>query len=260
MSIRRFFPLFLLLVVSLTLMTYQSNAGRIAPLRFAGDFLGHLNDAVHSFVTAVGSPFRKMMLRDEDNRRLREEMKRMLLDQQKYRDLFFENMRLREILALREKEKRYVAAARIVARGLDRWSNTVVIGKGTQDGVAKDMAVITPAGLVGKVSSVTDRHASVLLMTDINFSASVRIQETRREAILSGTGGGRCVLKYVPGEAVIREGEVVVTSGFDELFPQEVPVGYVSRVSKKADSIFQEIEVTPFQDLMRLDEVVIVRR
>jgi len=260
MSIRRLFPLFLLVVVALTLMTYQSNKGIIAPFRFVGDFLNHLNGIVHSFSTAVGEPFRKMMLRDEENKRLKAEMDRLVLEQQRYRDIFFENMRLREILGLREKDKRYIATARIISRGLDRWSNTVVIQKGKRDGVTKDMAVITPSGLVGKVSSAADNYAYVLLMTDINFSASVRIQETRKEALLSGTGARRCVLKYVPEEDVIKEGEVVVTSGFDELFPQEVPVGYVSRVSKKGASIFQEIEITPFQDLTRLDEVVIVRR
>jgi rod shape-determining protein MreC len=260
MSIRRFFPFFLLVVVALTLMTYQSNKGVIAPFRFAGDFLNHLNGIVHSFSATVREPFRKVMVTDEENRRLKAEMNRLILEQQRYRDIFFENARLREILGLREKAKRYVATARIIARGLDRWSNTVVIEKGKRDGVAKDMAVITPSGLVGKVSSVTDNYAYVLLMTDINFSVSVRIQETRKEAILSGTGGRRCVLKYVPQEEVIKEGEVVVTSGFDDLFPQEVSVGYVSRVSKKGDSIFQEIEITLFQDLTRLDEVVVVRR
>ena len=260
MSIRRLFPLFLLVVVALTLMTYQSNKGIIAPFRFVGDFLNHLNGIVHSFSTAVGEPFRKMMLRDEENKRLKAEMDRLVLEQQRYRDIFFENMRLREILGLREKDKRYIATARIISRGLDRWSNTVVIQKGKRDGVTKDMAVITPSGLVGKVSSAADNYAYVLLMTDINFSVSVRIQETRKEALLSGTGARRCVLKYVPEEDVIKEGEVVVTSGFDDLFPQEVPVGYVSRVSKKSSSIFQEIEITPFQDLTRLDEVVIVRR
>ncbi|MCL5421098.1 MAG: rod shape-determining protein MreC [Nitrospirae bacterium] len=260
MSIRRLFPLFLLVVVALTLMTYQSNKGIIAPFRFVGDFLNHLNGIVHSFSTAVGEPFRKMMLRDEENKRLKAEMDRLVLEQQRYRDIFFENMRLREILGLREKDKRYIATARIISRGLDRWSNTVVIQKGKRDGVTKDMAVITPSGLVGKVSSAADNYAYVLLMTDINFSAAVRIQETRKEALLSGTGARRCVLKYVPEEDVIKGGEVVVTSGFDELFPQEVPVGYVSRVSKKGASIFQEIEITPFQDLTRLDEVVIVRR
>jgi rod shape-determining protein MreC len=260
MSIRRLFPLLLLVVVALTLMTYQSNKGVIAPFRFAGDFLNHLNDIVHSFWTAAGGPFRRIMLRDDENKKLKAEMNRLVLEQQRYRDIFFENMRLREMLGLREKEKRYIAAARIISRGLDRWSNTVVIEKGKRDGVTKDMAVITPSGLVGKVTSAADNYAYVLLMTDINFSVSVRIQETRKEAILSGTGGRRCVLKYVPVEDVVKEGEVVVTSGFDDLFPQEVPVGYVSRVTKKGTSIFQDIEVTPFQDLTRLDEVVVVRR
>jgi len=260
MSIRRLFPLLLLVVVALTLMTYQSNKGIIAPFRFAGEFLNYLNEIVHSFSTTAREPFRKIMLRDEENKRLKAEMNRLVLEQQRYRDIFFENMRLREMLGLREKEKRYIATARIISRGLDRWSNTVVIQKGKRDGVTKDMAAITPSGLVGKVSLAADNYAYVLLMTDINFSAAVRIQETRKEAILSGTGARRCVLKYVPEEDVIKEGEVVVTSGFDELFPQEVPVGYVSRVSKKGASIFQEVEITPFQDLTRLDEVVIVRR
>ena len=191
MSIRRLFPLLLLVVVALTLMTYQSNKGIIAPFRFVGDFLNHLNEIVHSFSAAVGEPFRKMMLRDEENKRLKAEMNRLVLEQQRYRDIFFENMRLREMLGLREKEKRYIATARIISRGLDRWSNTVVIQKGKRDGVTKDMAVITPSGLVGKVSSAADNYAYVLLMTDINFSAAVRIQETRKEAILSGTGARR---------------------------------------------------------------------
>ncbi len=260
MSIRRFLPLFLLLVFSLTLMTYQSNRGAIAPFRFIGASLNHLNGMIHSLSVSVKEPFRKIMITDEENRRLRGELDRLVADQQKYRGIFFENRRLREILALREKEKRYVATARIISRGQDPWSNMIVIEKGSRDGITKDMAAVTSAGLVGKVSSVSDTYAYVLLVSDINFSASVKIQESRREAILSGTGGRRCILKYIPYEEEIKVGEVVVTSGFDDLFPQEVPVGYISRVAKKGASIFQEIEVVPFQDLTKLDEVVIVRR
>jgi rod shape-determining protein MreC len=260
MSIRRFFPLFLLLVLSLTLMTYQSNKGTIAPFSFLGTSLNRINDLIHSLSAALKEPFRRIMVRDEENRRLRGEVDRLTMEQQRYRDLFFENRRLRDILALKEKERRYIATARAVSRGLDRWSNTIVIDKGKRDGVAKDMAVITPSGLVGKISKAADGYSYVLLMSDFNFSASVRIQESRREAILSGAGGRRCVLKYVPQEEEVREGEIVVTSGFDELFPQEMPVGYISRVMKKGASIFQEIEVVPFQDLAKLDEVIIVRR
>lgn len=260
MSIRRLFPLFLLLILSLTLMTYQSNKGIIAPLKFLSNPFNHLNGMIYSLSGLVKEPFRKVALRDEENQKLREEINRLLLDQQRFREIFFENQRLKEILSLREKEKKYVAVAKIISRGLDRWSNTVIIEKGKQAGIKKDMAVITPLGLVGKVSTVDDNYAYVLLITDINFSAAVRIQETRKEAILSGTGTRRCILKYVPGEDDIKEGEVVVTSGFDDLFPKEMVVGYVSKVSKKGTSIFQDVEVTPFQDLTKLDEVIIVSR
>lgn len=199
-------------------------------------------------------------MRDEENQMLRKEINSLLLEQQRYREIFFENQRLKEILSIKEKEKRYVTTAKIISRGPDLWSNTVVIEKGKNAGVKKDMAVITPLGLVGKVSMVDGDYAYVLLITDINFSTAVRIQETRKEAILSGTGTKHCILKYVPEEDTIKEGEIVVTSGFDDLFPKEMMVGRISKVSKKGTSIFQDVEVTPFQDPTKLDEVIIVSR
>ncbi len=260
MSIRRLFPFFLLLVLSLTLMTYQSNKGTIAPFGFLSGPLNRLNSAIHSLSASIKEPFRKITLRDEENRKLKEEIYKLRLEQQRYREAFFENQRLREIVSLKEREKRYVATARIISRGPDPWSNTLVIEKGGRDGVIKDMAVITPLGLVGKISAVGDNYSYVLLVTDVSFSAAVKIQETRNEAILSGTGTGHCVLKYVSEEDTITQGDVVITSGFDDLFPQELVVGYVSRVDKKGAGIFQQVEVTPSQDLTRLDEVIIVKR
>ncbi len=260
MSIRRLVPFFLLLVLSLTLMTYQSNKGTIAPFRFLSDPLNHLNRAIHSLSVSIKEPFRKITLRDEENSRLRDEIHRLRLEKERYREAFSENQRLREILSLKEREKRYVATARIISRGLDPWSNTLVVEKGSRDGVSKDMAVVTPLGLVGKVSSAGENYSQVLLVTDISFSAAVKIQETRKEAILSGTGSGGCVLKYVPEDDTVKRGDVIITSGFDDLFPPELLVGYVSAVDKKGAGIFQRVEVTPAQDLTRLDEVVIVRR
>ncbi|GAB4415987.1 MAG: rod shape-determining protein MreC [Thermodesulfovibrionales bacterium] len=259
MPLRRIFPLLLLLALSLTLMTYQSNKGSISPLRFLGSPFNHLSSILHSISISIKEPFRKITVRDEENTRLREEINRLLLEQQKYREIFFENQRLREALSLRERERRYVTTARVISRGPDRWSDTVVIDKGRRDSISKDMAVITPRGLVGKVSLVDDSYAYVLLVTDINFSAAVKVQETRRDAILSGAGIGRCILKYIPQEEAVKKGEVIVTSGFDDLFPHDLVVGYVSKVSRDT-GIFQHIEVTPFQDMAKLDEVVIVRR
>ncbi|HWR59571.1 MAG TPA: rod shape-determining protein MreC [Thermodesulfovibrionales bacterium] len=260
MSSRRLLPFFLLLVLSLTFMTYQSNKGTIAPFRFFSDPLNRLNGMIHSLFVSIKEPFRKITLRDEENRRLREEILKLRMEQQRYREVFYENQRLREITSLKERERRYVTTARIISRGLDPWSNVVVIEKGRRDGVFKDMAAITPLGLVGKVSAEGDNYSQVLFVTDISFSAAVKLQETRKEAILSGTGSAHCILKYVPDEDSIKQGDIVITSGFDDLFPQELVVGYVSKVDKKGASIFQRVEVMPSQDLTRLDEVIIVRR
>lgn len=259
MSVKRLLPLFLLLVLAFTLMTYQSKKGIIAPLRFLGNALNNINSNLHAFSASVKEPFRKIMLRDEENRKLSGEIERLLLEQQSYREIFLENQRLRDILSLKERDKRYIATARIISRGPDNWSNTLIIDKGRQDGLAKDMSVITPKGLVGKITLATDKQAYVLLLNDINFSVSVKFQETRKEGILSGTGSD-CILKYIPQEEAVKKGEALVTSGLDGLFPFELPVGYISKISKKGTGIFQDIEIKPFQDLTKLDEVIIIRR
>lgn len=259
MSAKKLVPLLLLLAISFLIMTYQSKKGTIAPFRFLGNTLIGINSILHSFSASVKEPFRKIALRDEENRKLRGEVDRLLLEQQRYREVFLENQRLRDVLSLKEKEKRYITTARIISRGPDNWSNTLIIDKGRHAGITKDMSVITPKGLVGKITLATDNKAYVLLLNDINFSVSVKIQETRKEGILAGTGSD-CILKYIPQEDVVKKGDLLVTSGLDGLFPFELPVGYISRVSKQETGIFQDIEIKPFQDLTKLDEVIIVRR
>jgi rod shape-determining protein MreC len=122
------------------------------------------------------------------------------------------------------------------------------------------MIVITDKGLVGKVSEVRHSHAYLLLLTDINFSAGARIQTSRTEGVVSGTGFRKCQLKYIPYEEEVRKGDVVITSGLDSLFPPGIPVGYVSRVNKKDIGIFQEIEVIPYADNTKTEVVAIIRK
>ena len=122
------------------------------------------------------------------------------------------------------------------------------------------MTAVTPKGLVGKIIGVSTSSSSLLLLTDLNFSVAVRLQESRREEILSGTGLRKCQLKYVPHDEEVKVGVAVMTSGLDSLFPQGVPVGYVSKVEKKGTGLFQNIEVTPFQDNAEVEEVAIIIR
>ncbi len=196
----------------------------------------------------------------EENKLLRKEVTQLLLEKQKYSEIILENERLKALLSFKEQEPRYVTAARVIARGSDRLLNIVILDKGEESGIEKGMAVITPQGLIGKVYSVQDSFSDVLLLKDSNFSVAVRLQNSRREGIVSGTGYDYCLLKYVPPEENVVNGEVVITSGFDGIFPEGLPVGVVSKVKKEGIEFFQYIQVQPFQSSDKLEDVIVLKR
>jgi rod shape-determining protein MreC len=215
---------------------------------------------VNSIRDTVTSPFKRIFIREEENTRLKAEIRSLLEEHQKYQETLLENRRLQELLSMKEKEQKYITTARVIARGTDQWSNTFILDKGGSDGVTKDMTAITPKGLVGKIVEVSTSSSSLLLLTDLNLSVAVRLQGSRREGILSGTGLGKCQLKYIPLEEEVKVGEAVITSGLDSLFPQGIPVGFVSKVDKKGTGLFQNIEVNPSEDNAEVEEIGIIER
>jgi len=252
--------LFLFVIFSLGVMTYQSNRPPIMPFKFLTGALNVFYDFKESAREFISAPFRRMLLMEEENRKLKTELSTLLREQQAWKETFHENQKLRALLALREKEQHYVTAARVIARGTDQWSNTFILDKGSADGVMKDMVAVTDRGLVGKVSEVTASYSYLLLLTDINFSAAARLQESRTEGIFSGTGFRTCQLKYIPYDEELKEGSVIVTSGLDSLFPAGLPLGYISKVRKRESGIFQYIEAAPFVDNSKIEIVAIIRR
>ena len=252
--------LFLLVVVILfSVMTYQGRKGHSLTSSPMAWLINSLSSALTSTTAAITRPFKEIALRNEENRLLRTQIDELLLERTRYQNAFFENKRLRDLLKLRDTWKETITAARIIGRGTNYWSHTFIINKGIQDGIIKDAVAITPKGLAGKIFNVSQSYASLLLVTDINFAASVRIQESRKEGVLSGTGTTKTVLKYIPPEEEIKTGEVVITSGLDRLFPPGIPVGYVSKVDRQSTGYFQHIEVTPFADNARIEEVLIIK-
>ncbi|MFO0754609.1 MAG: rod shape-determining protein MreC [Thermodesulfovibrionales bacterium] len=244
-----------LLFLSLAAMSYQRDGKPSSFFEVASYPYYLLNEITAETSTALSRARRTF----DENKDLRREVTQLSLERQKYREIVEENRRLRELLSLKEREPRFVAAAEVIARGYDSILTTVLLDKGRRSGIEKGMAVATTKGLVGKVYAVREDYSDVLLMKDVNFSAAVRLQNSRREGILSGTGHGYCVLKYIPPEEAVMKGEVVVTSGLDGLFPPGLPVGVVDRVRKERIEFFQHIEVVPFQSDEKLEEVVILK-
>jgi rod shape-determining protein MreC len=252
--------LFLFILTALSLMTYQSNRSPLLPLKSVSHTFNFLYDLKNSLVEYVKEPFRRMLLREKENLKLKAEISEMIEEQQKCREAVIENRNLREILGLKEREHRYITAARVIGRSIDQWANTVILDKGLSDGVMKDMIAVTDRGLVGKISDASSSYSRLLLLTDINFSAAARLQDGRTQGVISGTGYRKCQLKYVPYEEEVNKGAVVITSGLDELFPSGIPIGYVTQVNRKVLGFFQYIEVRPFVDNAKTEIVAIIKR
>ncbi len=251
--------LFLSIVIVLfSFMTYQSRKGGSVTGNPASLLLNSASSAVTSAFDTLWRPFQMIRVRDGENRALQRKVDELMLERMRCQEALIENRRLKDLLKLREDHKNPVAA-KIIGRGTSHWTHTFILDKGLEHGITKDSAAITPNGLAGKIFNVSDSYAKVLLLTDINFSAAVRLQESRKEGILSGTGTKISVLKYVPQEDEITEGDIVVTSGLDQLFPPGIPAGYISRVSRQGAGQFQHIEVTPFVDVASLEEVLIIK-
>lgn len=251
---------FTLIIVSFTLMTYQSKKGHLFTNNIIYSFFNHSGSIIKSFADSVKSPFKIMALLEEENKKLKKQIDRLLLEKESYQEALLENRRLRELLKLSENRKDFFTSARVISRGIDHLAKSLILDKGQDEGITKDMVAITPKGLAGKIFNVSGSFSNLLLITNINFSASVRIKDSRKEGILSGTGTRKCILKYIPHEEEINPGDIVLTSGLDSLFPPGIPVGYVSRVDRKGPGEhFQYIEVIPFQDDTKIEELIILR-
>ncbi len=138
-------------------------------------------------------------------------------------------------------------------------SSTITINKGSDDGIEKDMAVVAEDGVVGRVQAVLPGTAKVILLTDPGSTLAVRVQRNREEGLLEGKLG-LCALKYVSFYADIQEGDLLVTSGLDGLFPKGLPVATVLRVTKHEASAFQTVTARPIVSFSRLEEALVLRK
>ncbi len=211
---------------------------------------------------------------------LQREVERLRLVEGELERVAAENSRMRDLLALPLRPGFRAVACPVMARGgAVGWWRSVVVGKGADDGIAVGDPVVTAAGLVGRVSSVSARTADVLLITDANFRVACELETGRPElggvrGVLSGTGGRTpgqpaLALVYVADPLRLRYLQRdfepaprtrVVTSGLGGGFPRGLTVGYVLETSLTADGLYREAAVLPAADVGQLQEVVVLVR
>lgn len=165
---------------------------------------------------------------------------------------------LRQLLELHERSGLDTTAAEIIASAASPEFRTVTIDKGTADGLAANMAVISPAGVVGRVILPSTRASQVQLLVDRNAAAGALIERTRTQGVIVGHGDGTFRMEYVPGSADVKPGDLVVTSGIDGIYPKGFVIGTIDVVDR-GPGLYHEISVRPAVEFSRLEEVLVVR-
>ncbi len=258
MEKRRLWFFIILLISAFTAMTYQSIKGPIKPLYYLRYPINYIHEGANYLTESIATPLATLFSLAGENRDLKTEIRSLKVKEQQFNEALLENKRLKALLSLRPSIARYVTAAKVIARSPDKWSHSLILDKGTADGVHRNMVVRTADGILGKIVSSDLHHAKVIMLTDINSSLAVRLQKNRVEGILSGTGSFICSLKYIPNDEYVEKGDVLITSGFDRLYPPGIPVGKIISVDRTQEDLFQAIQVEPFSHPLKVEEVLII--
>lgn len=207
--------------------------------------------------TAVGSLQELARLREE-NAQLRARLESRLDLETRLAELQAENDLLRQQLGLvRESPLRYLSA-RVIGRSPDNWFETMTVDRGRADGVARNMAVVTERGLVGRVSRVTARTATVTLLTDRGSGVGAMVSRTRYPGVVLGQRETMLRMRLFDRDAQVDIGDEIVTSGLGGTFPQGIRIGTVRAIDRREYGLLKVATVAPHVDFQRLERVLIV--
>jgi rod shape-determining protein MreC len=192
-----------------------------------------------------------------DNEQLRRENDELKMQVNQLQSKAAEADRLAALLNFRQAQRNVpMLGARVIGTSADSASQTIYLDRGERDGIRRNMGVITPDGVVGKVIESYRDTAQVLLLTDKDSGVGAMLSDSRIQSPVGGTGEPLLSMKYIPTDDTVNVGEHVVTSGMDRIFPRDLPVGVVAEI--KTGRPFQQVRVRPAANLQRLEEVIVL--
>ena len=212
-----------------------------------------------TLVQRVGEFFVTHAQLERDNEQLK---RRSLADAAALQDqqaLAAENQHLRELLGLRERIPREAIGAQIVYAPRDPFTRRVVVDKGFQQGVKAGQAAVDHVGVVGQVTRVFPWVSEITLVTDKEQAVPIQVLRSGLRGITFGIGyDGTLELRFMPVNADIQNGDVLVTSGIDGIYPPGLPVAVVSNIERNAAYAFARITCTPAAAVGSFGQVLIL--
>lgn len=226
------------IIFSLALLIFGSNnISMVSGFRaHIGDFFVPVLDITSRPVQAIDDFFdwtQQVAIVFSENKRLREENERLKQVQIQASQLAIDNQSLKKLLNIAGGQVNTIAAARVVADGDSPFFKSVLINRGSAEGITKGQAVINQAGIVGRIINVGKSSARVLLATDINSRIPVKLASSGINMVLEGNNSSFPRLAFLPLGEKVSVGDLILTSGFGMIFPPDLPVGQVVEIGRE---------------------------
>jgi len=245
----------LILFTCIVLSGFLISVNKNSQVKVLRSIILDLGGKIQSKFAFIGETFDAI----EQNKRLSEINARLLLQNSSLIEAKLENKRLRKLLNYKEKSELKLIAGKVVGKGTIEVLNSITINLGKKDGVELNDPVISINGLVGKILSVGDEYSLCQLLSDRDFRVSALIRKRNAYGILKWKSQQLCELNEVPNSFNIEIGDVVVTSGYSNIYPANIPVGEVVKVMDDKAGLSKKILVKPFVNIYKIKEVFIVK-
>lgn len=269
-EIRQRAPIYLvvLLLMNLVIMAVDArdSVTRQRMLRVWVQALASPAQSISSGATGAGSNlfsqivnFRKSAI---ENEQLKQDLSQARLELQNAHHTWEENQRLKGLLNLKEQTGYDQIAARVIARDSSVWFNTITIDRGSSSGVALNMPVVTGGGIVGRVIALSPWTAQVMMVTDEKAAAGAIVGQLGGSGALGSVRGlgdsGLIEMRYVSGLETVQDGDYILTTGQDGIYPPGLSIGEVVQVKRGTATQAHQILIRPSAKLDQLEEVAVL--
>ena len=192
---------------------------------------------------------------NRENQKMQSDNDQLRMELARRNEGALELTRLKQLMNLQTPEMGKTVVARIVGKSPALTGQSLTIDKGTRSGVSKDSTIVTRDGVVGRVTSAGSSYSVVQLIIDSQSAVGFIVRSSRRLGILRGTGGSELEMEFIDDDNDIKQGDELITSGQDQIYPKGLTVGVVVFVGPRQGN-FKVVRIRPSVNFGRLEEVL----
>ncbi|HZK75801.1 MAG TPA: rod shape-determining protein MreC [Candidatus Kapabacteria bacterium] len=251
-AFKEYVALTLFVAASLTMIAV-SRTTDVMPLRaFATGLVG----AIQSTYAWIPNP----IALSRENRDLEAKSIELAAEVGRLRRSDVENRELRRLLGIGPHPDWSLVAAEVVGKTTTFQRNMLTINLGAKDSILPGMAVVTDAGLVGRIYATSENFSLVQMLFNTDLRIAAKIARTRVEGIITWEGGPSLIMRDIPKALDVQLGDLVVSSEYSSFFPADVAIGTVDSIAREANSLFRRVMVMPSVDFYRVEHVYVIRK